>query len=34
LWSSTVELVATHEVAYLEHCRKYAMSKSVGSSDA
>ena len=26
LWSSVVELVATHEAAYLEHCRKYARS--------
>jgi uncharacterized protein (DUF2252 family) len=25
LWSSIVELVAGHEAAYLEHCRKYAM---------
>jgi uncharacterized protein (DUF2252 family) len=25
LWSSIVELVASHEAAYLEHCRKYAM---------
>lgn len=24
LWSSVIELVASHEVAYLEHCRKYA----------
>jgi uncharacterized protein (DUF2252 family) len=24
LWSSVVALVATHEAAYLEHCRKYA----------
>src|ERR1700730_6000617 len=24
LWSSVVELVANHEAAYLEHCRKYA----------
>ncbi|HVT39223.1 MAG TPA: DUF2252 family protein [Gemmatimonadaceae bacterium] len=23
LWSSVVELIAIHEVAYLEHCRKY-----------
>jgi uncharacterized protein (DUF2252 family) len=23
LWSSVVELVASHEAAYLEHCRKY-----------
>ena len=25
LWKSVVELVAEHEVAYLEHCRRYAM---------
>ena len=25
LWSSVVELVANHEAAYLEHCRKYAI---------
>jgi uncharacterized protein (DUF2252 family) len=25
LWSSVVELMATHEAAYLEHCRKYAL---------
>jgi uncharacterized protein (DUF2252 family) len=25
LWASIVELVASHEGAYLEHCRKYAM---------
>jgi uncharacterized protein (DUF2252 family) len=25
LWASIVELVASHEAAYLEHCRKYAM---------
>jgi uncharacterized protein (DUF2252 family) len=24
LWSSIVELVAIHEAAYLEHCRRYA----------
>jgi uncharacterized protein (DUF2252 family) len=23
LWTSIVELVASHEAAYLEHCRKY-----------
>jgi uncharacterized protein (DUF2252 family) len=22
-WSSVVELVAAHEAAYLEHCRRY-----------
>jgi len=26
LWSSVVELMVTHEAAYLEHCRKYAMN--------
>ncbi len=26
LWSSVVELVANHETAYLEHCRRYAMA--------
>ena len=25
-WASVVELVVTHEGAYLEHCRRYAMS--------
>jgi uncharacterized protein (DUF2252 family) len=25
LWASVVELMASHEIAYLEHCRKYAM---------
>jgi uncharacterized protein (DUF2252 family) len=25
LWSSVVALIASHEAAYLEHCRKYAM---------
>jgi uncharacterized protein (DUF2252 family) len=27
LWSSVVELAATHESAYLEHCRRYALGK-------
>ena len=27
LWSSIVELVAIHEEAYLEHCRRYAMAE-------
>lgn len=27
LWESVVELVAAHEVAYLEHCRRYAVGK-------
>lgn len=26
LWSSVVALVATHEQAYLEHCRRYALA--------
>jgi uncharacterized protein (DUF2252 family) len=26
LWASVVELLVSHEAAYLEHCRKYAMS--------
>jgi uncharacterized protein (DUF2252 family) len=25
LWSSVVDLVATHETAYLDHCRRYAL---------
>jgi uncharacterized protein (DUF2252 family) len=24
LWSSVVELIALHEAAYLDHCRRYA----------
>lgn len=27
LWSSVVELAATHEAAYLEHCRRYALGR-------
>jgi uncharacterized protein (DUF2252 family) len=27
LWSSVVDLVALHEAAYLEHCRRYALNK-------
>ncbi len=26
LWSSVVELASTHEAAYLEHCRRYALT--------
>jgi uncharacterized protein (DUF2252 family) len=26
LWASVVELAASHEVAYLEHCRRYALA--------
>ena len=25
LWSSVVELMASHELAYLDHCRRYAL---------
>ncbi len=28
LWSSVVELVAAHEAAYLNHCRRYAMQEA------
>jgi uncharacterized protein (DUF2252 family) len=28
LWSSVVDLVAHHETAYLEHCRRYALESS------
>jgi uncharacterized protein (DUF2252 family) len=28
LWSSVVELLAKHEEAYLEHCRRYALAES------
>ena len=27
LWTSTVELIVSHEAAYLEHCRRYALGK-------
>jgi uncharacterized protein (DUF2252 family) len=33
LWSTIVELVAIHEAAYLEHCRRYAMTKKTRNSD-
>jgi uncharacterized protein (DUF2252 family) len=33
LWSSIVELVASHEAAYLEHCRKYAMDPDLAADD-
>lgn len=26
MWSSIVDLIASHETAYLEHCRRYAMA--------
>jgi uncharacterized protein (DUF2252 family) len=25
LWMSVVELIANHEIAYLDHCRKYSL---------
>ena len=28
LWSSVVELLSIHEAAYLEHCRRYALSEA------
>ena len=28
LWASVVDLLATHEKAYLEHCRRYATETS------
>jgi uncharacterized protein (DUF2252 family) len=28
LWSSVIELLVSHEQAYLEHCRKYALNAS------
>jgi uncharacterized protein (DUF2252 family) len=28
LWSSVVDLIASHETAYLEHCRLYALSSA------
>jgi uncharacterized protein (DUF2252 family) len=28
LWSSVVELMGVHEMAYLDHCRRYAMAES------
>jgi uncharacterized protein (DUF2252 family) len=31
LWSSVVELVASHEAAYLEHCRQYAADAALAA---
>ena len=28
LWSSFIELASSHEAAYLEHCRRYALSET------
>jgi uncharacterized protein (DUF2252 family) len=30
LWSSVVDLVGTHEAAYLEHCRRHALGGTAG----
>jgi uncharacterized protein (DUF2252 family) len=30
LWSSVVELMGSHEAAYLEHCRRYAIDPGMG----
>jgi len=29
LWKSVVELIGLHEASYLEHCRKFALSKTI-----
>jgi uncharacterized protein (DUF2252 family) len=31
LWSSIVELIASHEAAYLEHCRRYAADMALAA---
>lgn len=31
LWSSVVELIASHEAAYLEHCRRYAADPALAA---
>jgi uncharacterized protein (DUF2252 family) len=28
LWASVVELLALHEAAYLEHCRRFALTEA------
>jgi uncharacterized protein (DUF2252 family) len=28
LWASVVELIALHEAAYLDHCRRFALGES------
>jgi uncharacterized protein (DUF2252 family) len=32
LWRSVVDLVATHESAYLDHCRQYALKRTTAAS--
>ncbi|MET0747075.1 MAG: DUF2252 family protein [Rhizobium sp.] len=31
LWNAVVDLVATHEAAYLQHCRRYAMEEAAAA---
>lgn len=33
LWSSVVSLLAIHERAYLEHCRRFALAHAAGKAD-
>nr|MDQ3642424.1 DUF2252 family protein [Actinomycetota bacterium] len=33
LWSSVVELLASHERSYLEHCRRYAVAAGPAPGD-
>ncbi len=33
LWSSVVELIVNHEGAYLEHCRKYAITSAAAGAN-
>ncbi|CAN0379094.1 unnamed protein product, partial [Phaeothamnion confervicola] len=33
LWRAVVELVAVHEKAYLEHCRRYALGLDTDERD-
>jgi uncharacterized protein (DUF2252 family) len=28
LWASVVELIALHEAAYLDHCRRFALAEA------
>jgi uncharacterized protein (DUF2252 family) len=30
-WRSVVELIASHEIAYLQHCRRYALEMAANS---
>jgi len=30
LWRSIIELMAAHEAAYLEHCRRHVLGKTMG----